>query len=148
MTTGDNGIWLRQPATFLRWRPDRSLGDCHDRQNRDDPTFFMDTFVSAWTSAASPDWLRHGAFFVLLQRTRGGSLVQRDSDSESFARLARADGHCPVVLSHGARFPCSSCVAMLRPPAIQPNTQSITRCIGEVELGAEVALGGLDVLVA
>jgi ATP-dependent DNA ligase len=27
--TIDNGRWLRQPATFLRWRPDRSPGDCH-----------------------------------------------------------------------------------------------------------------------
>jgi hypothetical protein len=22
MATGDGGRWLRQPATFLRWRPD------------------------------------------------------------------------------------------------------------------------------
>lgn len=25
----DNGRWLRQPATFLRWRPDRSPHECH-----------------------------------------------------------------------------------------------------------------------
>jgi hypothetical protein len=24
----DHGRWLRQPATFLRWRPDRSPNDC------------------------------------------------------------------------------------------------------------------------
>jgi ATP-dependent DNA ligase len=28
----DNGRWLRQPATFLRWRPDRSPHDCYLEQ--------------------------------------------------------------------------------------------------------------------
>jgi ATP-dependent DNA ligase len=27
-TTLDRGRWLRQPARFLRWRPDRSPEDC------------------------------------------------------------------------------------------------------------------------
>src|SRR6266542_1022380 len=29
MTTGDAGRWLRQPAQFIRWRPDREPADCH-----------------------------------------------------------------------------------------------------------------------
>jgi hypothetical protein len=28
MTTADGGRWLRQPATFLLWRVDRSVADC------------------------------------------------------------------------------------------------------------------------
>ena len=28
----DNGRWLRQPATFLRWRPDRTPHDCYLEQ--------------------------------------------------------------------------------------------------------------------
>jgi ATP-dependent DNA ligase len=30
----DNGRWLRQPATFMRWRPDRSPDDCQLEQLR------------------------------------------------------------------------------------------------------------------
>jgi len=44
MTTGDAWRWLRQPARFVRWRPDRLADDCSLDQ--------LERSWSVWRSAA------------------------------------------------------------------------------------------------